>query len=1075
MSVASDGEGLDGPPGTRQSVCVSDLAPGFGATEKAQALQLPNGATVLLRIAEKAAVERADMVCAAVCLRAGQFDDPPSAPGLARVAERMMLCGSSRYPTRDLPSYCAERQGRFEADTSEHMLFAVDVPVDSLRGALDRLVDLLAAPLLPAEELPGVVAAIEEEHRAGLREPAFQQWQLLRDLASPAHPMRGFSTGSAETMSPLLHSGELLLQLRDWISVHTSAPNTSWCIAAAEGAISPDELHALALETIFRLPPTPAPPARPWEGCPPFGSGELGRLVRVLAPSRELRLSFPCPVGTRDYAVHATGVFSDLLGSHQPGSVLGLLRARGLAEGGWAGAELQCGEWTLLTVVVQLTAAGEREMSAVCRCIFQGAYMLRTLVGQREWGALRCCTAVSLALQGPPGRWEAARTAAAALARGVPSAEACVAGQAYLRWDPKVMAALAHSLVPGNCVAFVRSDSCDDWDTPHLSAWGYDVPYGVVPLSEEQQHDWGPAAATVDPELRLPLLDPRWAAETVIPSGAGDSQGSSAAAVIVASHPRVTAWLAQQPGQPLGAWVCDLCFDACGASALHAAALALAGALATDALAGFQATAARHNIAFVCRTCPARSQCRLQLAAHGPWAGVKAFASDAAAAVAAAAAQALRPAAAAFDTARCSAAAQVLAAASPEECAAAAALRRLLCAECPHGAEVVIEALSQLTPQLLAALLPGALLLPSRAFCLVAAPCAPDEASGMLGELVSPLLRGLAACCVPGSLGAAPQPVSCLPRSPLLGPGASLPPPWGLPPMWHLAPGLGESDERCCTVLIALCFRPEALAAAAPTEAGGTAAAGGLTAAAQADLSARLHTAAGRCEAAAVMRCEGGVVRCELTARAELPPKQMLALTSDCLAALPRALSPGAVAGAQLPCTSATALAAPREAGDLAAGLGLGPQPRSPHGPLAAWLAAGCAPVAAVSAADSSAAMRDAGELHRAVLRLAAHLPDDGVLQRCGASCAVVGVLSPPAAQRAELEAWAAEAAAGGAALAEPGELAGSYHWRGLAPAVLPSEAPAAPRAALLVADPAAFAAALGDPRAVTAGRPRSL
>ncbi|MBS7690006.1 insulinase family protein [Pseudomonas lalucatii] len=107
--------------------------------------RLGNGLGLLL-------LSRPGAARAAISLRvaAGSHDEPAAYPGLAHFLEHLVFLGSAAFaPEQGLMAYVQGCGGQVNASTqARHTDYFCEVPADRLDGALARMLDMLARPLL---------------------------------------------------------------------------------------------------------------------------------------------------------------------------------------------------------------------------------------------------------------------------------------------------------------------------------------------------------------------------------------------------------------------------------------------------------------------------------------------------------------------------------------------------------------------------------------------------------------------------------------------------------------------------------------------------------------------------------------------------------------------------------------------------------------------------------------------------------------------------------------------------------------------------------------------------------------
>ncbi|WP_175154260.1 insulinase family protein, partial [Phytopseudomonas flavescens] len=135
---------------------------------------------------------------AALRIHAGSHDAPARWPGLAHFLEHLLFLGTARFALEDgLMRHVQRGGGEVNASTAErHTDFFFEVPPGSLDGALLRLCDMLAAPLLDLQRQRRERDVIHAEFLAWSRNHQAQRRFALLQAASPRHPLSGFHAGN---------------------------------------------------------------------------------------------------------------------------------------------------------------------------------------------------------------------------------------------------------------------------------------------------------------------------------------------------------------------------------------------------------------------------------------------------------------------------------------------------------------------------------------------------------------------------------------------------------------------------------------------------------------------------------------------------------------------------------------------------------------------------------------------------------------------------------------------------------------------------------------------------------------
>ena len=167
-------------------------------TRQYQAIRLDNGMTVLL-VSDPQAVKS----LSALVVPVGSLEDPDAHPGLAHYLEHMTLMGSKKYPQPDsLSEFLKMHGGSHNASTAPYRTaFYLEVENDALDGAVDRLADAIAAPLLDKKYADRERNAVNAELTMARTRDGMRMAQVSAETINPAHPGSRFSGGNLETLS----------------------------------------------------------------------------------------------------------------------------------------------------------------------------------------------------------------------------------------------------------------------------------------------------------------------------------------------------------------------------------------------------------------------------------------------------------------------------------------------------------------------------------------------------------------------------------------------------------------------------------------------------------------------------------------------------------------------------------------------------------------------------------------------------------------------------------------------------------------------------------------------------------
>ena len=161
-------------------------------------IQLPNHLDVVL-ISDPTT----DKAAAALDLYIGSYQNPKQRQGLAHFLEHMLFLGTKQFPKADAyQTFISEHGGSHNASTAlEHTNYFFDVNADALTQALDRFAPFFTDPLFDANYVDRERNAVESEYQLKYKNDGRRQWDVLREIANPQHPLSKFNVGSLDTLS----------------------------------------------------------------------------------------------------------------------------------------------------------------------------------------------------------------------------------------------------------------------------------------------------------------------------------------------------------------------------------------------------------------------------------------------------------------------------------------------------------------------------------------------------------------------------------------------------------------------------------------------------------------------------------------------------------------------------------------------------------------------------------------------------------------------------------------------------------------------------------------------------------
>lgn len=454
-------------------------------------LTLENGLAVLL-----VSDPEADKAAASLSVNVGSFDNPREREGLAHFLEHMLFLGTDRFPEAgEYQAFISEHGGTHNAYTSlEETNYFFEVDAAHLSAALDRFSRFFVAPLFTPEFVDRERHAVDSEYHLGLRDDGRREWDVLRELANPGHPLSLFSVGNLDTLEDR-EGRPVRDDLLDFYERYYCASLMTLVVLGREDL---DALEAMARDRFAEVPNRDAELPL-WDE--PLFDRDLPFRVFV-TPEKELRqlsINFPLPPVSPFWAVKPTDFLAHLLGHEGEGTLLAELKRLGLAESLMAGLAFDSRGDALFSVSIGLTEAGILQHEGITQAFFDWLALV-TEQGLEQWRYDEVANLSQVAFRfADKQRASATVRRLSTLMHHYPPAEV-LRGPHYFRdFDLAVITDFAARLRPDN--AFV-SLVAGGFETDQKTRY-YQVPFRVEPLTVDDIASQG-APVLADLALALP-------------------------------------------------------------------------------------------------------------------------------------------------------------------------------------------------------------------------------------------------------------------------------------------------------------------------------------------------------------------------------------------------------------------------------------------------------------------------------------------------------------------------------------------------------------------------------------------
>ncbi|MCZ7838102.1 pitrilysin [Leclercia adecarboxylata] len=465
-------------------------------TREYQAIRLDNGMVVLL-VSDPQAVKS----LSALVVPVGSLEDPESHPGLAHYLEHMTLMGSKNYPQPDsLAEFLKMHGGSHNASTAPYRTaFYLEVENDALEGAVDRLADAIAAPLLDKKYADRERNAVNAELTLARTRDGMRMAQVSAETINPAHPGSRFSGGNLETLSDKPGS-PVLDALHAFRDKYYSA-NLMKAVVYSNKPLP--ELAQLAAQTYGRVPNKNI--TRPEITVPVVTDAQKGLIIHYVPamPRKLLRVEFRIDNNTPQFRSKTDELVNYLIGNRSPDTLSDWLQKQGLVEGIRADSDpVVNGNSGVLAISATLTDKGLAHRDDVVAAIFSYLSLLREKgVDKRYFDELAHVLDLDFRYPSITRDMDYVEWLADTMIR-VPVEHTLDAVNIADQYDADAVKARLAMMTPQNARIWYISPN-----EPHnKTAYFVNAEYQVDKISEQTFADWQKRAAGI--ALKLPEVNP---------------------------------------------------------------------------------------------------------------------------------------------------------------------------------------------------------------------------------------------------------------------------------------------------------------------------------------------------------------------------------------------------------------------------------------------------------------------------------------------------------------------------------------------------------------------------------------
>ncbi|AYL62773.1 pitrilysin [Citrobacter youngae] len=465
-------------------------------TRQYQAVRLDNGMVVLL-VSDPQAVKS----LSALVVPVGSLEDPDDHQGLAHYLEHMCLMGSKKYPQPDsLSEFLKMHGGSHNASTAPYRTaFYLEVENDALVGAVDRLADAIADPLLDKKYADRERNAVNSELTLARTRDGMRMAQVSAETINPGHPGSRFSGGNLETLSD--KPGNPVVQALHKFHEKYYSANLMKAVIYSNKPLP--ELARIAADTFGRVPNRNI--EKPEITVPVVTDAQKGVIIHYVPamPRKVLRVEFRIDNNSAQFRSKTDELVTYLIGNRSPGTLSDWLQKQGLVEGIRADSDpVVNGNSGVLAISATLTDKGLANRDEVVAAIFSYLNLLREKgIDKRYFDELAHVLDLDFRYPSITRDMDYVEWLADTMIR-VPVEHTLDAVNIADQYDAKAVEQRLAMMTPQNARIWYISAK-----EPHnKTAYFVDAPYQVDKISDKTFADWQQKAQGI--ALSLPELNP---------------------------------------------------------------------------------------------------------------------------------------------------------------------------------------------------------------------------------------------------------------------------------------------------------------------------------------------------------------------------------------------------------------------------------------------------------------------------------------------------------------------------------------------------------------------------------------
>lgn len=435
----------------------------------------------------------ADKSGAALCVNVGMCHERKDLPGLAHFLEHMLFTGTTKYPKEgEYHEFIQQNGGMANAYTLCYFTnYMFEVKPEVLPEALDRFARFFTEPLLTRDCTEREINAVDSEFQGGSTSPWWRYVGIMNMSANPEHPFH-VACGNNKVLldEPKERGIDLYDEMKKLYESSYSANGMTLCVFGKEPAAELEQIVRERFGPVVNKNVT-MPIGDNVSDKPAFLPKAWNQLLlqNPVQDVKELVFSWVIPFQDPLWKTKPTQYISHLLGYEGTGSVIAVLKQKGLISGCSSGnGNWLEGAFSLLNVSFDLTDKGLSAIEEIGLHLFAYIGMLQSTYPEKWiYEEMQKLAEISFKFREDGNPFSLCPDIALSLQR-LPPSEALCGGTLLYEFDPdgikSVLSKLTLESVRVQHQAKCLAERCTQKDTT------YDSPMALLPIEPAWLETW---------------------------------------------------------------------------------------------------------------------------------------------------------------------------------------------------------------------------------------------------------------------------------------------------------------------------------------------------------------------------------------------------------------------------------------------------------------------------------------------------------------------------------------------------------------------------------------------------------